>query len=196
MKASRFIPTLAIALSAVATVPSATACEITSTPWGVRITKCSLGDLYQGRYDLMLDQAPVMPRLKLPNLRADGVAAGLIDRTAVLSVELVNDGRAGAGQFEATVVSSINDPANGGVTIGTVTQNPIVVSSLSAGTRVTKAPGHVDLPDRRQAWEICTVVVADPPPGGRPFGSVLEGNESDNQWSGCCTVAVGSAACR
>jgi hypothetical protein len=194
MKALRTATGLLVGLIA---MPHAwAACEFTKTPWGLRVTGCNLGTMYQGRYELMLDQSPDKPRLKLPNLRATNVDAGLIDREAVLSVDLVNDGMANAGQFEVAVVSSINDPLDGGATVGMVVQAPSVVSTLAFGAGRLIAPGHVTLPNRYQGWDICTMVVVDPPAGTRTLGSVLESNESDNPYSECCHVAVGSATCQ
>jgi hypothetical protein len=105
-----------------------------------------------------------------------------------VTVELQNSGTGNAGQFEVAAVASINDPLNNGASQGTLVFPPLTVPGLASGAGTVKYVGSVEVPNRTQDWDICNVVVVDPPTSTRASGGTLESNESDNQWSGCCRL--------
>lgn len=176
-------------VAATAFVQQAGACEITRTPWGPRLTGCKLSALYQGRYDLSVDTTPVSPVLRLPNLRPTDVDVGFVNRVGEVTVELQNNGTGNVGQFEVAGMAGVTDPLNNGLGVGSVlTFPPLVVPGLASGAGTVKYIGSVEVPNRTQDWDVCTMVVVDPPTSTRASGSVFETNEGDNQWSGCCRI--------
>jgi hypothetical protein len=184
-------PLAVIAVALLAVLPAAaSACEFTQTPWGLRVSNCKLSELSGGRYDLSLDTSVDPPRLPLPNLRVNDVDAGVVGSNVSIAVEVQNNGQRNAGRFDVTAVVDVQDPliANGNRSVGMTMLPPVSVPGLAIGTAVVY-PGQVVVPNRTQDWDVCTVAVADAPPtGGGSLGRLLELNESDNQWQGCCRV--------
>jgi hypothetical protein len=192
--AKRPLRTLAIGLAALTALQVATACEITRTPWGTRLTGCQLKELFNGRYDLSIDtRTDGLERvLKLPNLvvtDVDGSAAATPGRSVDVLAELRNEGIGNAGAFETVVVATVHDPLQAGSLASMSSLGPVSVAGLPAGGSATTVVGRVLLPNRKQDWDVCMAAVADAPAAGRPpSGAVLESNETDNQRNDCCRV--------
>src|SRR5687768_13419120 len=183
MKAKQTIAAL-LGVAALLPLQAAQACEFSRTPWGLRVLNCKLSDLTGGRFVGELSLSPDQGgRVPLPNLVVTDVDTTIVGASANLSVQLANIGRLGAGAFEVQLIATITDPLNGGSPFGMTTMAPTSVPGLGVGASATAFPGAVSLPNRTQDWDVCTIAIVDPQPMGRaPWGSVVESNESDNQW--------------
>ena len=203
--------TAALLLTLTAT-QTASACQISRTPWGLQASDCKLADFYGDRFGLTLDRNS-MPGLsvRLANLAITDVDSTVIDKAVDVSFEVHNHGYGNAASFEVVLLPTVTDPLNGGQAASPpVPLAPVWVSGLAAGASVAKYAGRVFLPNRSQDWDVCTLAVVDPPPmpPGSAWGRVVESDESDNTWpvppeGGCCRVygpnpdvKNGPAACR
>jgi hypothetical protein len=193
MKANRVMATMLAAVAALLPVQTVQACTFSRTPWGLLVSNCKLSELTRGRYDLDISIDPDRPRPALPNLVVTDVDTTIVGASANLSASVANIGIRNAIAFEVQLISMITDPLNGGAGVGMVVLPPVSVPGLAVGAGAKVFPGAASLPNRSQDWDVCTVAIADPPLAGRsPLGSLLESNESDNQWpsppqqQGCC----------
>jgi hypothetical protein len=179
-----------VGLVALLGLQAAQACEITRTAWGLRLTDCRLDEMYKGRYEVSIDRHPdwTVGPLKLPNLHPADINEVVVGASVNLSADIENTGRWNAPAFEVAVIGTVTDPLNGGAAVSTTPFPPIAIPSLAVGATVTGSAGAVSLPNRNQDWDVCTVVVVDPPTKARASGNVLESNEADNQRDGCCRV--------
>lgn len=166
------------------------ACTITPTLLGPRITGCNLAEITKLRFEGTIDREPDPLRFRLPNLRIDDVDVGVNGGGVFLQIDILNDGNAAAGLFDAVMLVSVHNPLAGGAMVGAQQVQPVqTVQALGAGQRARASMGWLGLPNRDQDWDVCTVALVDPLWGGGPrFGRVYEGNEGDNQRSDCCRV--------
>lgn len=190
MNAMRIVLTMISAIAALLTVQSAYACEITRTPWGLRLTNCKLSEFYKGRYELAMDVQVAGPRLQLPNLHVTDVDTFVSGNGVDMEVEVENNGALNnALAFDVTVVGTVQNPLNAGQNAGMTAFPPVSVPGLAIGATAARYVGTIILPNRTQDWDVCAVAIADPPPSAGPtFGRVLESNESDNMLTACCRV--------
>lgn len=190
MKKSRVVaPAFAALLGAMA-VQAAYACEISKTPWGLRITGCKLSYFFK-KYDFAVEVAPNRPMLRLPNL---GVADidGRVNGTVVdMDTEVENNGTVNAiATFEITAIASVHNPLTPGAqAVSSSGLGPVQAPGLAAGATRAHWLGQVTLPNRTQDWDVCATVIVDPPVvGGPQTGSIWESNETDNVRDRCCRV--------
>ena len=186
MKANRLMAAMLAGLTA--WLP-AQACEITRTPWGLRVSNCALRELYRVPYDAMLDVAVNRPMLNLPNLVVTDVDARTFGGVeAEISVDMLNNGTRNAGSFDVIVTATVNNPLKAGVQVSMTPLGPASIGGLAVGAMASQYMGLVVLPNRTQDWDVCSIAIVDPTVAGGPaWGRVIESNESDNQWSAACT---------
>jgi len=154
----------------------------------MRLIGCQLRDIFKGRYDLVLDRAAEPIRLRLANLHPTDIDTTIVGSSANISVDLENNGVANAPAFEVAVITSVTDPLNNGAGVGMTAFAPIAVASLATGAGISRGAGAINLPNRAQDWDVCTIAIVDPPTSTRAAGSVFESNEGDNERAGCCRV--------
>jgi hypothetical protein len=189
MKTQRTMALLLAGLAASTMVQAVQVCEFKRNQWGLQISNCKLNDMYGGRYDFVLADPLVHVPVPLPNLHVTKIGEFVVGGNVDLRADVENNGMSNAGAFEVTLMASVHDPLQKGIGVGMTPMLPAQVPFLAIGAGATVYPGSITLPNRKQDWDVCTVVVVDPPPMGRPAsGAVLESNEADNQTSSCCRV--------
>jgi hypothetical protein len=187
MKANRLVAAM-LAASAIGLPLSAQACEVTRTPWGLRVSNCALKDLYRIPYDAVLDVAVNPPILHLPNLVVTDVDARTFGGVeAEITVDMLNNGTRNAGGFDVIVLTTVHNIA-GGAQVSMTPLGPASIAGLAVGAIASQYMGVVVLPNRTQDWDVCSIAIVDPAVNGPPpWGRVFESNESDNEWSAACT---------
>jgi hypothetical protein len=190
MKAMRIVVAVIAAMAVPLFAQSAYACEITRTPWGLRLINCKLSDFYKGRYEVAMDIYVSTPRLLLPNLHVTDIDTLVTGGNVDITFDVENSGGLNdALAFDVTVVGTVQNPLNAGLNVSTTPFPPVTVSALAIGASATRYAGTISLPNRNQDWDVCAIAIADPPATGGPaFGRVLESNESDNMLNACCRV--------
>jgi hypothetical protein len=185
--------TLVAGLTAVATLlaPMPThACEFIRTPWGLQVLRCSLAELFKGKYDLAVELNPRPElQLNLPNLVPIDIDTVAVGSSVNIEVDIENRGIRAAPIFEVAAVGTVHDPLNNGTSVSTTPLPPRMVQGLAVGGGTDVPMGSVYVPNGNQDWDVCTMTIVDPPPmAGQAWGRVLESDESDNVRTHCCRV--------
>jgi hypothetical protein len=186
--------TLMVCLSGIATLLAATpaeACEFKRTPWGLQVLRCSLAELYKGKFDLAVEVNPRPPlQLNLPNLVATDIDTFVIGTSVNIEVDIENRGIRAAPIFEVAAVATVQDPLNNGSIVSMTPLPSRTVQGLGVGAGTDVPVGTVFLPNGTQDWDVCTLAIVDPPPSGTQnwWGRVLEADEGDNGRTHCCRV--------
>jgi hypothetical protein len=172
---------------------TAAACTFTGTPFGPRITGCSLGELTGGAYKGTLDWDPTPPNIPLPNLVVSQLGVSpLGNGTVELNLTVRNTAIGSAGPFDVGLVFVVVDPVTGKAISASQPPRFQPVPGLARGTSRLVRMGMFGLPSTTHEWDICMVGVADPDGAvGGPWGQVLELREDDNTTRSCCRVKPG-----
>jgi hypothetical protein len=187
----RMTAAMILAALAAASAPAAQACQITRTNWGLRLIDCNLSDFLKN-YDVELSVIPPNPPLRMPNLQVSDIDGTLFGSTVQLDVEVENSGTwNNTRAFDVAVIASVHDPLArpGSASVSSGPLPPVSIMGLAAGATTARIVGNVNVPNRKQDWDVCAVAVVDPPAvGGSAWGNVFESNETDNTRNRCCRV--------